>query len=302
MILNNSPVTQHRFQDIEFFLKRDDKLHSQFSGNKARKFKQLLNIENPEITTIIGYGSAQANSLYSLASLACIKGWQLEFYVDHIPNWLKEKPIGNYRGALDLGAKVIAVSELSLEPIHPKDFIETIRKPSNDCIRVPEGGRFSMAEFGVRELGEEILHWTKYESGQDFVVALPSGTGTTSLYLNKVLKPHGINVVTCPCVGGADYLTEQFNELDENSHPEILTLKDKHHFGRLYQEDYVIWKQLLEDTYVEFDLLYDPMMWRCLLEHKHYFEGKTLIYVHQGGILGNESMLPRYQRKWDQAH
>ncbi|MGB1280427.1 MAG: 1-aminocyclopropane-1-carboxylate deaminase/D-cysteine desulfhydrase, partial [Vibrio cyclitrophicus] len=24
----------------------------------------------------------------------------------------------------------------------------------------------------------------------------------------------------------------------------------------------------------------------------------TIIYVHQGGILGNESMLPRYQRKY----
>ncbi|MGF1720498.1 1-aminocyclopropane-1-carboxylate deaminase/D-cysteine desulfhydrase [Vibrio kyushuensis] len=299
MILNSSPVTQHRFQDIEFFLKRDDKLHSQFSGNKARKFKQLLNIEDPAITTIIGYGSAQANSLYSLAALACIKGWQLEFYVDRIPSWLKQKPTGNYRGALDLGAKVIAVSEQSQESIHPKQFIETIRKPSNDCIFIPEGGRSPIAEFGVKELAEEILLWTKYDSDRNYVVALPSGTGTTSLYLNKYLKPHGINVVTCPCVGGADYLTEQFSELEADSHPEILTLEDKHHFGRLYQEDYLIWQQLLEHTYVEFDLLYDPMMWRCLLEHKQYLKNKTLIYIHQGGILGNESMLPRYQRRWD---
>jgi 1-aminocyclopropane-1-carboxylate deaminase/D-cysteine desulfhydrase-like pyridoxal-dependent ACC family enzyme len=55
----------------------------------------------------------------------------------------------------------------------------------------------------------------------------------------------------------------------------------------------------LEHTYVEFDLLYDPMMWRCLLEHKQYLDNKSLIYIHQGGILGNESMLPRYQRQWD---
>ncbi|GAM70499.1 pyridoxal phosphate-dependent deaminase [Vibrio sp. JCM 19236] len=25
--------------------------------------------------------------------------------------------------------------------------------------------------------------------------------------------------------------------------------------------------------------------------------GKELLYLHQGGILGNETMLPRYQRK-----
>ncbi|MEZ8823241.1 1-aminocyclopropane-1-carboxylate deaminase/D-cysteine desulfhydrase [Vibrio amylolyticus] len=299
MILNSSPVTQHSFQGIEFFLKRDDKLHSQFSGNKARKFKQLLSNEDATITTLISYGSAQANSLNSLAALALIKSWQLEFYVDRIPNWLKKNPIGNYRGALDMGAKVIPVSELSDNNIHPRDYIETIRQPTADCLFVPEGGRAAMAEYGVKELAQEILHWSKYDSERNYLVALPSGTGTTSLYLSKHLKPHGIDVVTCPCVGGKEYLTEQFLELEAESHPQILTLDEKHHFGRLYQEDYAIWQQLLEQTYVEFDLLYDPLMWRSLLQHRDKFEDKTLIYIHQGGILGNESMLPRYQRKWD---
>ncbi|OIQ26675.1 1-aminocyclopropane-1-carboxylate deaminase/D-cysteine desulfhydrase [uncultured Vibrio sp.] len=299
MILNNSPVTQHSFEGIEFFLKRDDKLHSQFSGNKARKFKQLLSVDDPAITTLISYGSAQANSLNSLAALARIKGWQLEFYVDRIPNWLKKNPIGNYRGALEMGAKVIAVSEISQNTLHPRDYIDTVRQPTETCIFVPEGGRAAMAEYGVKELAQEILQWSQYESAREYVVALPSGTGTTSLYLSKYLKPHDIDVVTCPCVGGEKYLTEQFLELEAASHPNILTLEEKHHFGRLYQEDYLIWQQLLEQTYVEFDLLYDPLMWRSILQHRHKFEGKTLIYIHQGGLLGNESMLPRYQRKWD---
>ncbi|MGC9492065.1 1-aminocyclopropane-1-carboxylate deaminase/D-cysteine desulfhydrase [Vibrio genomosp. F10] len=299
MILNNSPVTQHRFQDIEFFLKRDDKLHSQFSGNKARKFRWLLNNNDETITTIIGYGSAQANSLYSLAALASIKGWQLEFYVDHIPHWLKKTPIGNYRGALDLGAKVIVVKEAISTPLHPADFIAQVRQPDECCIVVPEGGRSTSAALGVTELAEELLQWARYDSSQRCVVALPSGTGTTSLYLSQYLKPHGIEVLTCPCVGGRDYLIQQFHQLEPHNHPEILTLDSKHHFGQLDHEDYLIWQQLLEDTYVEFDLLYDPMMWRCLLKHRQYLEDKTLIYVHQGGILGNESMLPRYQRQWD---
>ena len=103
MKLNNSPVTQHQYNDHTFFLKRDDQLHSHFCGNKARKFMKLLEDEHPETTTLISYGSAQANSLFSLAALAKIKGWTLEFYVDHLPEWLLERPIGNYRGAVDLG-------------------------------------------------------------------------------------------------------------------------------------------------------------------------------------------------------
>ena len=66
MQLNNSPITKHKFEDIEFFLKRDDLLHPQFSGNKARKFMHLLQSEQPKIKTLISYGSPQANSFIHL--------------------------------------------------------------------------------------------------------------------------------------------------------------------------------------------------------------------------------------------
>ncbi|EHA1125439.1 1-aminocyclopropane-1-carboxylate deaminase/D-cysteine desulfhydrase [Vibrio navarrensis] len=297
MKLNNSPITQHRFADRTFFLKRDDLLHSHFSGNKARKFSALLTQELPQVRTLIGYGSAQANSLYSLAALARIKGWQLEFYVDHLPNWLKQRPMGNYRGALELGADIIEVGTLA-EGMHPSEYIEKVRQPNETCYLVPEGGRFTLAEQGIKELAREILDWTRFASQQSFVLALPSGTGTTALYLHKYLKPHGIEVLTCACVGGERYLIEQFAQLGEQDYPTILTAPRKHHFGKLYHEDYRTWQALLDETDIEFDLLYDPLMWQCLSPWLDNHRGKTLIYLHQGGLLGNETMLPRYQRKW----
>lgn len=306
MKLANSPITEHRFNGHHFYLKRDDQLHSQFSGNKARKFMSLLGADLPQVTTLIGYGSAQANSLYSMAALASIRGWTLEFYVDHIPSWLKQRPIGNYRGALELNANII---ETLSSGLHPRDYIEQIRQPDDSCLSVPEGGRSKMAEAGVNQLGLEILEWVRMQPKQKWCVALPSGTGTTALYLHKTLSPHGIQVMTCPCVGNADYLTEQFLELGEISHPDILRLEDKHYFGHLYREDFEIWQQLQQQTHVEFDLLYDPLMWRCLiswLEKEKLTNSDTqtencpaLIYIHQGGLLGNESMLPRYQRQFD---
>ncbi len=296
MKLAQSPITEHLFNGHRFYLKRDDQLHTQFSGNKARKFMALLELDAPEITTLIGYGSAQANSLYSMSALAQIRGWELEFYVDHIPNWLKQNPIGNYRGALELGAQVIETRPIS--KLHPQQYITEIRQPDDQCIFVPEGGRCSMAESGVKQLALELLEWTRMQPKQEWTVALPAGTGTTALYLHKTLHPHGINVITCPCVGGKEYLTEQFNELGESNHPEILTLDSKHHFGHLYQQDYEVWEQLLDQTHVEFDLLYDPLMWRCLEPWLNSDTKTSLIYIHQGGLLGNESMLPRYQRQF----
>ena len=78
----------------------------------------LMETQNSDIKTLISYGSAQSNAMYSLAALAQIKGWNFEFYVQHIPSWLKDSPIGNYRGALDLGMNITAMQEIE-SPLHP---------------------------------------------------------------------------------------------------------------------------------------------------------------------------------------
>lgn len=305
MKIQNSPVTQHQFNGVDFYLKRDDKLHPQFSGNKARKFMGLLDGDFPAITTIIGYGSPQANSFYSLAALAQLKGWQLDFYVDHIPSFLQENPKGNYRAALALGANIIALNERddaikSDGTLYSSfDYIHQVRQPNAHELFVPEGGRCGLAESGVKQLAAELIIWKEEQALSSLTVALPSGTGTTALFLHKHLKDHDIKVITCACVGGDSYLTDQFLELGETDHPEIVTPTKKHHFGKLYRHDYEMWKTLLLQTDVEFELLYDPLMWRCLSDWLPNNINQTLLYIHQGGLLGNESMLPRYQRKFD---
>ncbi|WP_153448322.1 pyridoxal-phosphate dependent enzyme [Vibrio algicola] len=304
MKLNNTPVTQHCFAGHSFYLKRDDLLHPEFSGNKARKFMALLENDYPNVTTLIGYGSPQANSLYSLAALAKLKGWTLEFYVAHIPSWLKQNPLGNFQAARELGAKIIDLKALGCD-LSPHQYIEQIRLAAADanqgCLFVPEGGRSPIAEFGIQQLAQEIRHWVQDQNMDDLTVALPSGTGTTALYLHKHLQAHNINVITCACVGGEAYLTQQFDSLGETSHPQILSSseKPKHQFGKLYGADYQIWQALKQQTEVEFELLYDPYMWQCLATWFESHPDQKLMYIHQGGLLGNTSMEKRYQRKFD---
>ncbi|SEG29156.1 pyridoxal-phosphate dependent enzyme [Vibrio hangzhouensis] len=300
MNLKNSPVTQHQFQGHLFSLKRDDLLHGHFNGNKARKFASVLDEPLPGVTRLIGWGSAQANSLTSLAALARIKGLKLTYYVAHKPHWLDDRPMGNYRTALELGAEVLSIADIvGSDAPHPEQYIQTVHGSDPACYIIPEGGRFQAARVGIEQLAKEILSWSRFEKGNNIKVALPSGTGTTALYLSQELKPKGIEVLTCPCVGGKDYLLSQFQELGEyENYPTILELEDKHHFGKLYREDYLIWLSLLQHTDIEFDLLYDPMMWRCLTPWLATNPDTTLMYVHQGGLLGNETMLSRYHRKF----
>lgn len=298
MKISDSPVTQHQFEASTFFVKRDDLLHHQFSGNKARKFMSLLTGDYPHISKIIGYGSVQANSLYSLAALCAIKKWQLTFYVDHIPSYVKNKPTGNYLGALSLGANIVDMSQLKeRNNRHPAEYINDTYSELPETFIVPEGGRSPIAEEGVKELALEILNWKLLERRDDIVVALPSGTGTTALYLQKHLKKANIEVLTCACVGNKNYLIEQFNELDKSApFPTILGQEEKHHFGRLVKQEYQLWLDLNEQTQIEFDLLYDPFMWQCLRDWLPKNPNKTLLYIHQGGIFGNESMIGRYRR------
>jgi len=281
----NSPIEKYIFQGHSFYLKRDDLLHPDFSGNKARKLHYFLQNDFPHINKITSYGSAQSNAMYSLSVLAKMRGWEFEYFVDHIAEYLKENPHGNYKGALDNGMQINVGS------------IELTDNLNDNTLFIEEGGRQKEAEYGIKLLAEEIIQWQKEQGIKDLNIFLPSGTGTTALFLQKHLLSN--TVFTTPCVGDASYLKKQFLELeeDEKFHPTILTLEKKHHFAKLYRENHKIWLKLQQQTGVEFDLLYDPLGWRVLLAHPEVFSKSTL-YIHQGGVLGNESMLPRYERKY----
>jgi 1-aminocyclopropane-1-carboxylate deaminase/D-cysteine desulfhydrase-like pyridoxal-dependent ACC family enzyme len=226
--------------------------------------------------------------MYSLSVLAKMRGWKFEYFVEHIADYLKENPHGNYRAALENGMDI--------------HVGRGVPSPTDNILHIEEGGRQKEAEYGIKILANEILAWQKENNIKELNIFLPSGTGTTALFLSKAFVGMGATrptVFTCPCVGDSAYLKKQFLELeeDEKTHPTILSLEKKHHFGKLYRENYKIWLKLQQQTGVVFDLLYDPLGWRTLLAHPEVLT-KPMLYIHQGGVLGNESMLPRYERKY----
>ncbi len=282
MNFNTSVIEQNRFKDIDFLIKRDDLLHPDFSGNKARKFAWFLKEKFPDIKRVISYGSSQSNAMYSLSVLAKMRGWEFDYYVDHISSFLKQNPHGNYLFALKNDMNIF-------EKPFPKEL------PQNSLF-IHEGGRQKEAAYGIKILAKEIKEQLKDNERVD--VFLPSGTGTTALFLQKYLP---YKVYTTPCVGSETYLKDQFSllESDESLYPVILNSKKRYHFGKLYSEFFKIWIELKEQTGIEFDLLYDPKGWLTLLENIDIFENRIL-YIHQGGILGNISMIKRYERKIDE--
>ena len=283
MTFTNSPIQEVIFNNQKYFIKRDDLLHQDFSGNKARKFYYFLKNDFPNIKKVISHGSAQSNAMYSLSVLSKLKGWQFDYYVDHIASFLKENPIGNYKFALKNGMNII---ENQIPEIFAKDELF-----------INEGGALKEASFGIELLAKEIIDWAKINDIKNLKVFLPSGTGTTALYLQQYLP---FEVLTCACVGDEEYLQKQFEMLEKETFPTIIKRKKKYHFGKLYKEFYEIHNLLKEQTKIEFDLLYDSLGWIVLEDFvKNDKEKFEYLYIHQGGIIGNSSMVERYNYKYD---
>ena len=283
----NSPIQIIKYNNIKFFLKRDDLLDDNFSGNKARKFYYFLNNDFPNIKKLISYGSNQSNAMYSLSVLAKLKNWTFTYYVNHIPSFLKNNPNGNYKYSLENKMKII----------EDQDFNENNFISKKDELFIYEGGAVNEAKYGLEILANEINTYIKNNDIQDIKVFLPSGTGTTALFLNEYLD---VEVITCSCVGDDDYLSKQFLQLegDKSKHPRILKKEKKFHFGKLYKSSYDTWLDLKKQTNIEFDLLYDPIAWQTLFYNKDNIDLNKILYIHQGGLIGNITMIQRYERKY----
>lgn len=283
MNYTNSPIHEVTFNKQKYFIKRDDLLNPDFSGNKARKFYYYLINDFPNIKKIVSHGSSQSNAMYSLSVLCKLKNWQFDYYVDHTASFLKENPTGNYKYAIKNGMNIIE-SKLP-------DFFD------KETLFINEGGALVQASYGIEVLANEIKLWVSQNNIKNIKIFLPSGTGTTALFLQKFLP---FEVLTCACVGNEEYLIKQFESLEKNNYPTIIKMDKKYHFGKLYKEFYEIHNELLNQTKIEFDFLYDSLGWICFEKYVKQLkeENTTFLYIHQGGIIGNESMYDRYKHKY----
>ena len=165
-----------------------------------------------------------------------------------------------------------------------------------DSLFINEGVWQPQAEAGFISQARQIERWAEAE-GKTVDIFLPSGTGTSAAFLAKHVK---FDVFTCPCVGDADYLKSEIEALTPNSKAHILPPPKKYHFGDLKPELYQIWREVCEQTGIEFELIYDPVGFLTMMANLGAFKNEIL-YIHQGGVLGNISQKLRYERKFKET-
>ena len=165
-----------------------------------------------------------------------------------------------------------------------------------DSLFINEGVWQPQAEMGFISQARQIERWAEAE-GKTVDIFLPSGTGTSAAFLAKHVK---FDVYTCPCVGDADYLKSEIEALTPSSKARILQPPKKYHFGDLKPELYQIWREVCEQTGIEFELIYDPVGFLTMMANLGAFKNEIL-YIHQGGALGNISQKLRDERKFKET-
>jgi 1-aminocyclopropane-1-carboxylate deaminase/D-cysteine desulfhydrase-like pyridoxal-dependent ACC family enzyme len=288
MLINNSPVSQFQFNQRTIYVKRDDLLDPNFSGNKARKLAYFLTQPSADIDTLISYGGNQSNLMYSLSCLAKLKNWQFIYYTNQISSQAQLTTTGNLAASLANGMQIIPTkTKLNLLS---QDLATNL---SRNQLLIQQGGAQSEAEFGIQQLATEIRQWAAQQNFAQLAIFLPSGTGTSAFYLQKELCE--FTVYTTNCVGSPEYLEQQFQQLDSHAkiYPTIFP-NFNYRFATPHQELFKTYQQLSNSSQIEFDLVYDPIGWKILSNNLAQITA-PLLYIHCGGLIGNSSMLKRYQ-------
>lgn len=279
----HSPISKITLEGRVFYVKRDDLIDPFLAGNKYRKLYALLQTPTNKLNKIISYGGTQSNAMLAIAAMCKQKGWDFIYYSKPISQTLKNENCGNFYLAKNLG-----MIHVEIEQQFYKDFIASLRFNLDErTFIIDQGGAVEEAKLGLKVLADEIRNSGLHVKS----LATPSGTGTTALYLALYLPEY--RVYTTPCVGDESYLKEQMSELHRiPDNLVILKPLKKYHFAKPYKEFLDIQQKLLSAG-VEFDLIYAPSLWKCLNEQTD----EEILYIHSGGVSGNESMFERYKKK-----
>jgi len=176
---------------------------------------------------------------------------------------------------------------------------------------------------------EQLSSATEHTLKRSLAVVLPSGTGTTALFLARYMARlnhdhahHQVTVFAVPCCGSADYLQQQLVALDSHSgsqgtFPKILVPLEPatppYHFGQASSALWGVYQEL-EGAGLTLDLLYGPRAWQLIFQHwgaspsssaaaatassssSRLNDHTDMVYVHTGGLEGLPSQLARYRR------
>ena len=276
----------------EVFIKRDDLIHTEISGNKWRKLKyNLIEADRQGYKTLLTFGGAYSNHIYATAAAGKIFGF---------------KTIGIIRGeeTLPLNPTLSFAKSRDME-IHylprtiyrnrnDENFQKEIALRFDKPYVIPEGGSNSLALKGVGELIEEI------DIDFDYICsAVGSGGTLAGIICGLNLASSKKRVLGFPAIKGGEYMNSiisSFITNYNNMNYDNWNLIYDYHFGGFAKINFELISFIDEfenNNNIKLDSIYTAKMLYgiCDLIRKDYFKNdETIIAIHTGGLQGNAGM------------
>jgi 1-aminocyclopropane-1-carboxylate deaminase len=280
---------------IEVFIKRDDLIHLEVSGNKWRKLK--FNIEKFKANKykgILTFGGAYSNHIAATAATGKLLG---------------VKTIGIIRGdeltpqsnqtlitALDNGMQLEFVSRSKYAERYERLYHEELRAEFGNVLVINEGGANFYGVIGCAEILKEINFIPDY-------IYSASGTGTTVAGL--LLSSESTKVVGVPVFKNGGFIKKEVIELlqqfalDDSTFKtklELLSLNLNSHFGGYgkYNDELIDFiNEFYKITGLKLDQIYTGKMMFALLNdvrENKFNQGEKIVALHTGGLQGLSSI------------
>lgn len=275
-------------RQVNLYLKRDDLIHREISGNKWRKLKyNLMAAREQGCGTLLTFGGAFSNHIAATAAAAREYG----FKAIGIIRGDELNPASNptLQHAHELGMLLKFVSREGYKKRNEEQYLDQLKKEYGDFYLIPEGGSNALAVKGCAEIIKEI--------NIDFqTIATAVGTGGTMAGLVCGLAGEA-SVLGISVLKGARYLLDEVKRLAiENSCEKRMNWEINHeyHLGgyaRFNDKLIEFINQFKAKHGIQLDPVYTGKMMMGiydLINHNYFEPNTTIVALHTGGLQGIE--------------
>jgi len=292
----NLPTPIHQIQELQFedkgvqlFLKRDDLIHPEISGNKWRKLKyNLIAAQQQQHDTILTFGGAYSNHIAATAAACRLVGMKSIGIIRG--EELSKKENRTLRKAADDGMRLKFISRENYRRKTEAAFLETLGKQFQKFFLIPEGGSNELGIKGCAEIMNEV------QEQFDFI-CVACGTGTTMAGILSATH-HKQNVIGFPAFKSGEDLEKVLQQLlnTDNNTADSCELMSDYHFGgyaRHTPELLQFIRSFKAKHQIELDFIYTGKMLfgvYDLIQKDFFPSGSKILAIHTGGLQGNQSI------------
>ena len=277
---------------INLFIKREDLIDPEISGNKWFKLKyNLLEAKKLGYKKILTLGGAYSNHIYSTAAAGKKFGFETIGVIrgeEHLPL----NPTLSF--AKDCGMKFHYLDRKSYKNKYDELIVKSLKNEYDDFYLVPEGGSNSLAVKGCSEIIPRI------NKKFDFICTACGTGGTLAgmvLGLNSNAKAIGFSVLK-----GGEFLNnnvKNFLSIFNQNNLINWEINLDYHFGgyaKVTDELLEFCHEFTDKHNIEIEPIYTGKMLFGifdLIKKKYFPKGSTIIALHSGGLQGLKGLEQR---------